>query len=469
MKVLKASVVLVAAAIMLFGAYGTSYAFHDGGVAYCEGCHTMHNSVDNTAPKIGKSGITPFLPAVGTQFNGRQYLLRGSDQGSTCLNCHAAAAANSGSYHIMTNDASATVAPTNLTPGGDFGWIKIGNLSAVATYGAPVSNKANRRGHNVIARDFGLDSTIYSGNPLSVSPGGNYPASSLYCNSCHDPHSQTRQDASGNLTNRSVAGTQVAPIIGSGSYYDAVPVLSATANGGAGEAMGVYRFLGGIGYKPESGGAATAFTANAPIAMAPTTYNRSEATGDTRVVYGTGMSEWCANCHASIHNTVAAYDGGTVFEHPASSDSKLSTNGQDAIYNEYIYSGNLKGVQATAYTSMVPIETGAASASAIASFASTTANLTMGADTNSNVMCLSCHRAHASAWPSMLRWNATSAEFLTIDGAYPGTDGATADQRGGQYNLGYTQAQVQKAFYDRPATQYASYQRSLCNKCHAKD
>jgi hypothetical protein len=25
------------------------------------------------------------------------------------------------------------------------------------------------------------------------------------------------------------------------------------------------------------------------------------------------------------------------------------------------------------------------------------------------------------------------------------------------------------AYYDRPSTQFATYQRVLCNKCHAKD
>ena len=39
----------------------------------------------------------------------------------------------------------------------------------------------------------------------------------------------------------------------------------------------------------------------------------------------------------------------------------------------------------------------------------------------------------------------------------------------GQYNNGKTQAEIQATFYDRPATAYATYQRSLCNKCHAKD
>jgi hypothetical protein len=32
-----------------------------------------------------------------------------------------------------------------------------------------------------------------------------------------------------------------------------------------------------------------------------------------------------------------------------------------------------------------------------------------------------------------------------------------------------TAAEIQAAYYDRPATKFATYQRVYCNKCHAKD
>ena len=34
---------------------------------------------------------------------------------------------------------------------------------------------------------------------------------------------------------------------------------------------------------------------------------------------------------------------------------------------------------------------------------------------------------------------------------------------------GQSAAETQQAYYGRPATKFGPYQRSLCNKCHAKD
>ena len=48
-----------------------AFAFHDGGVAECGGCHAMHTA---------KSPL-----ALGGDYG---YLLAGTDQSSTCLNCH---------------------------------------------------------------------------------------------------------------------------------------------------------------------------------------------------------------------------------------------------------------------------------------------------------------------------------------------------------------------------------------------
>ena len=94
---MKASKIAVAAALLTLAASGSAFAYHDGGVAYCEGCHTMHNSSGNAA--MGKNGNA-------TQLKGVNYLLQGSDQSSTCLNCHGTTAAKAGSYKILTTDAA---------------------------------------------------------------------------------------------------------------------------------------------------------------------------------------------------------------------------------------------------------------------------------------------------------------------------------------------------------------------------
>ena len=69
----------------------------------------------------------------------------------------------------------------------------------------------------------------------------------------------------------------------------------------------------------------------------------------------------------------------------------------------------------------------------------------------------------------MTRWN-NAGEFLTTDGIWPGVDQPVGSEaNSAAYNQGWTQAQYSKAMYDRPATKFAFSQRSMCNKCHAKD
>ena len=95
LKFLKLSVLTGLAAVLVMGLTGSAMAFHDGGVAYCDGCHTMHNS--SKGVKMTVNNLAP-----GTA---NAYLLQGSDQSSTCLNCHSKSPA--GSYHIATNPVPA--------------------------------------------------------------------------------------------------------------------------------------------------------------------------------------------------------------------------------------------------------------------------------------------------------------------------------------------------------------------------
>jgi hypothetical protein len=347
------------------------------------------------------------------------------------------------------------IPPVQRTPGGDFAWLAktySGNLGATV-YG-------ERHGHNVIAQDFGLvaDTTNL------VAPGGTYPASNLSCASCHDPHSRARiVDANGDILS-SALGQNVLPIYTSGSY-------GATATATA--ATGVYRLLGSATYTQMSLPGESPFASSAPVAVAPSTYNQTEGVNEVRVAYGAGMSEWCANCHVSIHNgnTGAPSIGGanTALIHPAGNTALLAAaannvNGNAtgttiaAIYNAYVATGNLTGVQATSYTSMVPFEHGTtliATLSAEASNVNSAASAAGPITGTENVTCLSCHRAHATGFLSMTRWDNTS-NFITVAGAF-------------QTSIGLSAVEYQAAMYDRNPAIYATYQRSLCNKCHAKD
>ncbi|MBI5441923.1 MAG: cytochrome C [Deltaproteobacteria bacterium] len=438
---------VVAVGVLVFSLAGPAGAFHSGGVAECEGCHTMHNSLEG-AP------MTPAFP----QYQAGPYLLKGSDQGSVCLNCHQHAGdTGPSSYHVSTapGDMPDGSPPLQLTPGGDFGWLKKTYTWTARAGAAPETSAGERHGHNIVAVDYGYGpDTTPTGAPGGGAPGiAGYPVPALSCTSCHDPHGKYRLNA-----NNGAFSTGGKPIRGSGSY-GAVP--DATT------AVGSYRLLAGAGYQPKSLPGSNAFVFAPPIAVAPDTYNRAEVDNGTSqviVAYGKNMSLWCANCHAQMHTTF-----GTVV-HPAdqtmSSTASLGGGvGVATAYNAYRKSGNLGGSQATAYWSLVPFQhDNFVDLNQLKGFVGSTNGPTSGVD---RVMCLSCHRAHASGFDSMTRFGVGN-EFITVadatgDPLWPDPAANPAQAQG------RTVAETQQAYYGRPATVFAPYQRALCNKCHAKD
>ncbi|HSN92779.1 MAG TPA: cytochrome C [Anaeromyxobacteraceae bacterium] len=376
-------------------------------------------------------------------------LLIGSDPSSTCLVCHAGA--TPGGYQVMTTNLAPQLPPVQHTPGGDFAWLlkSYGWLEG----GKYESSPGERHGHSVAAADLGLFPDL----ERPTAPGGTYPSDRLGCVSCHDPHGRYRRNHDATVT------ASGAPIVGSGSYGG-----DQLREPAPGRAVGTYRLLGGVGYAPRSAGSVVPFSAPPPVALAPPVYNRSERSTDTRVAYGAGMSEWCANCHGAIH-TPSAVNSSSALEHPSGPLARLAGGGAASIYNQYVRTGDLSGIQATSYTSMVPYEEGTTDRTTLALHASSDGSQTGGPSTgNEQAMCLSCHRAHATAWDHATRWNMPQSGTITFGGKWPGVDA------GGEAALpanaqGRTQAETRAGMYDRDPSVYASYQRVLCNKCHAKD
>jgi hypothetical protein len=401
-------------------------AFHDGGVGSCDGCHTMH--AKPTGEPAGAS------------------LLLGSDPSSTCLNCHGGS--TPGGYQVLSAMISAASPPGNFTPGGDFGWL-LRSFSWPGAQGATESSPGRRHGHSVVANDVLLEADYDN----ATAPAGSYPSDRLSCISCHDPHGRYRIDGTGAVR------TDGAPIVSSGSYggRDAAAIPPRGA-------IGVYRLLGGVGYAPRTASGVVPFSANAPVAFAPKEYNRSERSADVRVAYGAGMSEWCRNCHGFIHDSPTP----GVFNHLAGNDARLNAGNELAIYNSYVRSGVLTGAQAASYTSMVPYEEGTVDRTVLASHAASDGSVLSGPSTGQeNVMCLSCHRAHATAWDHALRWNSPPSGYIVVAGSWPGIDVAgSAGQP--EFAQGRTRAETEAAMYGRLASSYAEYQKVLCNKCHGQ-
>ena len=412
-------IILLGAFVVLFYS-GTPQAFHSGGVAECGGCHSMHS------PKAGGS-----------------YLLIGTDPTSTCLTCHMHAGdTGPSSYHIATaeSDMGAGVAPKQRTPGGDFGWLRKGYSFTVR--GTTTIEYGQTHGHNVVAKDV----SGYTVDPdNATAPGGTFASANLGCDSCHDPHGRLRRKSDGTYATSATLGTAGDPIVGSGSY-GAVPI--------AGQAVGAYRLLRGKG---DTWNGAT--FAGVAIAVVPSTYNQTEATNQVRTAYGASGTDtwgnWCASCHPNMHSS-----GNYV--HPV--DQSLGTANAN-IYNAYVKSGDLTGSSTTSFTSLVPFAENTGDIATLAGHASNTGTWLTGPGTSDKVVCLSCHRAHASGWPEALRWN-MEGEFMIYNSQFPGTDTTPTVPQFARGRLG---VETQAAYYDRPVTQFASYQRPLCNKCHAKD
>jgi hypothetical protein len=454
--------------VCVIGLYSTAFAFHSGGVADCAGCHAMHNT-PNQAVSGGAPGST----------TGGPMLLTGTDQSSTCLNCHASNATTPSSYHIMTwpfagGNNVATI-PVNRTPGGDFSWLLL-NFS-YSSHGSTTTNPGSGHGHNIIALDYAMT----NGTTYTAAPGGSFPSASLYCNSCHDPHNKMRRDSTGAIDNMAGNTTLTLPIIGSGSYPSSVPGATGATTGvtapGANQAVGVYRIL--AGYSTYTAAGVQIPYGGVPMAIAPSSYNQTEAVNQVRVAYGVGTGTnqvawgtWCATCHTTFVN------GSGNHYHPVDANAVLSSGREQTNYNQYVSSGNMTGSSLTAYLSLVPFMTAGvggttALVTTLAPLADNTGTLTAakaGPGSSDQASCLSCHRAHASGWRDALRWN-PEGEFIsyvtsTGTATWPGTDTTPSNL---SYADGMASAQVQAAYYDRPVTVFGAFQRSLCNKCHAQD
>ncbi|MCB1163402.1 MAG: cytochrome c3 family protein [Candidatus Krumholzibacteriia bacterium] len=351
------------AAALVILASGSALAFHDGGVAECAGCHTMHNSDDGM--QVGDNPI------------GNEYLLKVGNASDTCLSCHA-------SYGQFYGGLG-------YGPGGDFYWLT--RDYSWSAHGHTTYSYGDNHGHNIVSPANGLEADI----TLTEAPGGDFLSTYLRCTSCHDPH--------GNQNFRLLYGTDMGPVYNGGRYDFDNPAPEAVGNSRR-------TMVGGGG-------------------------NETDA---QHTVYKNGMSEWCANCHTNFHS-----DNTTNFVHPTGENLGSTIA---AAYNAYISTDEtVGGDPTTAFWGLVPFEAVNVDLETV-----DPTNYTQGPAGTDQVMCLSCHRAHASAFANAGRWD--FGETFIADSHPQPTD------------TGWSQDDADNMYYEYT---FVTNQRSLCNKCHVKD
>jgi hypothetical protein len=121
------------------------------------------------------------------------------------------------------------------------------------------------------------------------------------------------------------------------------------------------------------------------------------------------------------------------------------------LYNQYVKTGDMTGTVANSFNSLAPFATNSGDYTALAALAKNDGSALAGPGSSDQVMCLSCHRAHASGFVEMLRFD-QGYEFTTKGGQYVGSDNPEiTGSRANVQRRGRTNAEWQRAYYERPA------------------
>ena len=359
------------------------YSFADAVGGQCSNCHTMHNSQDGSA--MAKDYLNADLAP-------QDQLLR-----SDCIGCHTSTTPSQTStfggpavLHTTAPVGQGAAVTQYTLAGGDFYWVNAG---------------APTMGHNVIDLPgiSGQDGVLLSLDPPGWDPaatGSSFAfgqvaagaanwASQLTCAGrygCHGDHAIV-----GNFAG--INGAHHNNTVGTGSDGGGTATVTGTRAIAPATVGGSYRFLGGIeGLEDED------WNWNEATGVLHNEYSGEDNTADRTAgglaSYGgrDTISFLCAECHGLFHGTIdsATPSGSPWVRHPT--DIALPVGGEYAEYN------NDGGGSAGAYSLEAPVARASVPAIAVNTVAP-------GTDI---VMCLSCHRAHGSNQPDLLRWDYTT-------------------------------------------------------------
>ena len=331
----------------------------------CYNCHTMHNSQGAAGEALIYDAATDSMIPGGPISS----LLK-----SNCVGCHSSAGCSTtyvlGDSTVPVVNYIGSDEPTEYLAGGNFFWVKKFN-----------TNAADNKGHNVFLNE--------DDDTLTLAPGANV-IGGCGTDLCHQNLSQPYN------------GT-ILPYLEEGDYGCKGCHLNERHHADDDNAGGVvttleqgfYRFLAGHaftgkgaqGYEDPNWEAGQP---NLPVGGA----NHNEYLGSSTAsslgfdggAGGNGTTAFCTGCHGVFHSTDPGQVGVAWLRHP--SDAVIPPTG------EYVDVGGPSHL----YDPLSPVAKPAIDITP-------DATVVPGTDM---VMCLSCHRPHATPYPDLLRWDYAS-------------------------------------------------------------
>jgi hypothetical protein len=359
------------------------YHAYDG--LECYDCHTIHNSADGA---YVINGGAPYAR-----------LLSQPTATDVCIQCHIYPASSAFNAPAVMS-IFGTLPGTLALPAGDFYWSMI----------------YPERGHNP-GKSLGVQSSIMPSDPvLTTSPGGNYSTEDWDCTSCHDPHNRFGADvAPWRQLRRKVNG-----IVHTGEETVAFGVE--TYGGDQGPTAAGFEPIksnsrGDIRGGPNETSYVNTRADGNPIEGA----NLFQAEGDiNKNVYRGGFSSFCATCHGDFHGgdgESRSADNGqtrvasTWVRHP----TNVAMNEAGSKYGITTYTAAVTNAQGTSpnpvgYDWKYPLVQPDADFTVRRNLASAASPAT--ALGEARIMCLTCHKAHATKYDNMTRWDANAHSFI---------------------------------------------------------
>ncbi|MBN2332189.1 MAG: cytochrome c3 family protein [Deltaproteobacteria bacterium] len=318
----------------------------------CADCHTMHDSQGGAAVAVGG----PHDRLISATYSST----------NPCLGCH-------GGDDYQSGDATPYVLGTNLLESDDLAG---GNFAYHATGDAYV--------HNVLGSSVDDDATL-----AAVPPGYdslNYP----------DPDAFVRYTG-GTTTRLQCAGTYGCH--GNATNSDPYDAISGAHHGNASGTLTTadtvgnsYRFLYGVMGIEDSDWENTADDAD------HNQYHGIHRTDDVSPDSAT-ISYLCCQCHGDFHEAGAS--GGSPWtRHPTDFDLSEATGTEYASYNAD-----------NSYSIIAPVASDVTTDGEVEAVV-----LDESGEYDAIVTCLSCHRAHGSAYPDLLRWDYSAIDAGGGDG-----------------------------------------------------